>query len=305
MNNSKTALLAGASGFVGKNLSSFLEDSTIAVQPLLLRNPDWVKIAPFGDVIINLIGKAHDHKGEATEQDFFEANYEIVKNLYNYFISSNASLFIHISSIAALEEENAEGAVSEDYLSSPKSVYGRSKRKAEEFLLNQELPEGKKIVILRPSMIHGPGDKGNLMLLYKIINKGIPYPLGAFNNKRSFIGIDNLCYVIYKIIENKDNITSGAYNIADDEPLSTLQIIETIGRLTSRKARILNVPRYLIRLLAKTGDMLRLPLNSKRLVKMTSNLVVSNVALKKELNINRFPLTAQEGLDKTIKSFIS
>lgn len=298
-------IITGASGFVGSNLIPYLSDKNYGVNAISLRYSDWEKDVNDAEVIINLVGKAHDHNGEATEKDFFDANYEIVKKLYSCFINSNASLFIHISSIAALEEETAEGTVSEDYSPNPKSVYGNSKRKAEEFLLSQELPEGKKVIILRPAMIHGPGDKGNLMLLYKIINKGIPYPLGAFKNKRSFIGIDNLCYVIHLIIEGKNNLTSGAYNIADDEPLSTLQIINTIGKLTERKPTIINVPIFMVNLLAKIGDILKLPLNSKRLVKMTSNLVVSNAALKNAININKFPLNAQEGLEKTIRSFIS
>lgn len=298
-------LVTGASGFVGSNLSPYLTAQNYEVTPLSLRNSDWKDSIADTNVIVNLAGKAHDHKGEATESDFFYANYELTKQLFEGFVNSSASLFVHISSIAALEEENAAGIVTEEYRANPKSVYGRSKRQAEEFLLGRQLPEGKKIVILRPTMIHGPGDKGNLMLLYKIISKGIPYPLGAFDNKRSFIGIDNLCFVIDKIIENKATITSGAYNVADDDPLSTVQIIKTIGRLTNKKDAILKVPAAVIKLLAKTGDVLKLPLNSKRLVKMTSNLEVSNAVLKKEININKLPLTAQEGLDKTISSFIS
>ena len=298
-------LITGASGFVGSNLSSFFKDSNYRLEPLSLRNSDWKEnIAP-ADVFINLAGKAHDHNGEATEKDFFEANYELVKQLYNCFLNNSASLFIHISSIAALEEESAEGIISEEYIPNPKSHYGRSKRKAEEFLLGQMLPEGKKIVILRPTMIHGPGDKGNLKLLYKIINKGIPYPLGAFDNKRSFTGIDNLCFIIQKIIEKKDVIASGVYNVADDEPLSTLQIIKTIGRISHKKASVLKVPKFLINFFAKTGDVLKLPLNSKRLIKMTSSLIVSNADIKQAVAIEKFPLTAQDGLDKTIRSFIS
>jgi len=297
--------ITGASGFVGTNLSSFLKDNNYKVKPLSLRNTDWKNDIPSSDVIINLIGKAHDHKGEATENDFFEANYELVKQLYDCFLNNRASLFIHISSIAALEEENAKDIISEEYTPNPKSYYGRSKRIAEEFLLEQIIPEGKKIVILRPTMIHGPGDKGNLKLLYKIISKGIPYPLGAFDNKRSFIGIDNLCFIIQKVIEKKDVITSGVYNVADDEPLSTLEIIKTIGRISKKKPAVLKVPKRLINFMAKSGDVLKLPLNSKRLVKMTSSLIVSNAAIKQAVAIEKFPLTAQEGLDKTIRSFIS
>ncbi|QYS91372.1 SDR family oxidoreductase [Flavobacterium covae] len=75
------------------------------------------------------------------------------------------------------------------------SIYARSKYEGEKYLLSQEISSGKKIIILRPPMIHGSGDKGSLSLLYKFISKGIPYPLLAFNNKRSFISINNFCFL--------------------------------------------------------------------------------------------------------------
>jgi len=298
-------LITGNSGFVGTNLFSYLKLNNYALDGLSLRDSGWQNKSTDANVIVNLVGKAHDHKGEASESDFFRVNCELSEKLFDYFLKSEASLFIHISSIAALEEESHDSIVDEDYRPNPKSAYGRSKRKAEEFLLSKQLPAGKKLVILRPTMIHGPGDKGNLTLLYKIINKGIPYPLGAFNNKRSFLGIDNLCFVIQKLIENKENIATGTYNVSDDECLSTLDIIRTIGVVSEKKPSILKIPKAVIKFLAKTGDVLKLPFNSKRLIKMTSNLVVSNAALKNVIGVEKFPLTAQQGLEKTIKSFNS
>lgn len=298
-------LITGASGFVGKNLLSFLRNTHYLVETLSLRNPDWENNSISANVIVNLVGKAHDHKGKATEADFMESNLGLTRRLFDVFLKSDASLFIHISSIAALEEENALGVVTEDYIPNPKSFYGHSKKMAEEYLLSQALPQNKKMIILRPTMIHGPGDKGNLVLLFKIINKGIPYPLGAFDNERSFIGVDNLCYVIERIINSRHTIISGAYNVADDESLSTLQIINTIGKITNKKALVLKIPVVIIKFLAKAGDYLKLPLNSKRLTKMTSTMIVSNSKIKEALSIEKLPLSAQESLDRTIKSFIS
>lgn len=298
-------LITGASGFVGKNLLSFLRNTHYLVETLSLRNPDWENNSISANVIVNLVGKAHDHKGQATEADFMESNLGLTRRLFDVFLKSDASLFIHISSIAALEEENALAVVTEDYIPNPKSFYGHSKKMAEEYLLSQALPQNKKMIILRPTMIHGPGDKGNLVLLFKIINKGIPYPLGAFDNERSFIGVDNLCYVIERIINSRHTIISGAYNVADDESLSTLQIINTIGKITNKKALVLKIPVVIIKFLAKAGDYLKLPLNSKRLTKMTSTMIVSNSKIKEALSIEKLPLSAQESLDRTIKSFIS
>src|SRR5665647_2805235 len=120
--------------------------------------------------------------------------------------------------------------------------------------------------ILRPCMIHGPGNKGNLNLLYKIVQKGLPCPLGAFENRRSFTSIDNLTYIISQLIDK--DIESGIYQVADDEALWTNEIIRLIAAAQKRKSRIWNISRKLILLSARLGNVLHLPLNSERLKKL-------------------------------------
>src|SRR5690606_10679247 len=105
-------------------------------------------------------------------------------------------------------------------------------------------------------MIHGPDDKGNLQLLYKIISKGIPYPLASFENKRSFLSIENFNYFIYQILMNSKLVESGIYHISDDEPISTLQIIKIIKQVTGKRVFYLFIPRGFVRFLAKLGDFL-------------------------------------------------
>ncbi|MBV5342376.1 nucleoside-diphosphate-sugar epimerase, partial [bacterium] len=92
------------------------------------------------------------------------------------------------------------------------------------------------LYILRPCMIHGPGNKGNLNLLYNVVKRGIPYPLGAFENRRSFCSIDNLSFVINGLIENQ--VASGIYNVCDDETVSTNELIELISISLGKKSRI-------------------------------------------------------------------
>ena len=254
-------------------------------------------------MFINCIGKAHDHNGTATEDDFYFANYELVKVLFEEFLKSNAQIFIHISSIAAVEENVRKEVLTEDSVGNPHSHYGKSKKAAEEYLLKQSLPSGKKIFILRPTMIHGEGDKGNLTLLYKIISKGIPYPLGAFQNSRTFISVDNVVFLMNEIIKKHTEMKGGVYHITDDEPLSTQKIIKIIGAAKGKKPVTLSLPKPLVNGLAKIGDMVSLPINSKRLKKMTSNLIVSNQKIKTALNIDSLPITAEEGMKKTIESF--
>ena len=294
--------LFGSTGFVGQHLLDGLEAEII---PVNIRKIAWESQIPADvDAFINCIGKAHDHKGAATEHDFYFANYELVKVLFEEFLKSNAQIFIHISSIAAVEENERKEVLTENSVGNPQSHYGKSKKAAEEYLLKQSLPSGKKIFILRPTMIHGEGDKGNLTLLYKIISKGIPYPLGAFQNSRTFISVDNVVFLINEIIKKHTEMKGGVYHITDDEPLSTQKIIEIIGAAKGKKPLILSPPKFLINSLAKMGDMISLPINSKRLKKMTSNLIVSNQKIKKELHLDSLPMSAENGMKKTIESFI-
>lgn len=295
----KDVLIIGSSGFIGQNLLHSLPQA----KGISLRDRNWRNTLGSAAVALNLVGKAHDHEGTATEQDYHHANVELAKQVYQEFIQSSATLLIHVSSLAAIEEFESSVPLKETDACNPISWYGQSKREAEKWLLSQEVPEGKKLLILRPPMVHGSGDKGNLGLLYKLISKGIPYPLSSFDNKRSFISIDNFCFFIEQIIEKKDKLDSGIYHIADDEPVSTKEIIEIIKRITNKKTLNLALPKVLVRGIAKMGDVVPIPLNSKRLKKMTSDLLVSNEKIKKALGIGKLPLTAKEGLEKTIRSF--
>lgn len=150
-------------------------------------------------------------------------------------------------------------------------------------------------------MIHGPGNKGNLNLLYRVVSKGIPWPLGAFENRRSFTSVGNLCTVIDGLL-TKD-VTSGIYHIADDEALSTNELIEVICSAMGKKANIWRIPRGLMNSVAKVGGWLHLPLNPLRMQKLTENYVVSNEKIKKALGLKRMPISAKDGLITTIKSF--
>ena len=168
-------------------------------------------------------------------------------------------------------------------------------------ILKSAEAEFKGLYILRPCMIHGPGNKGNLNLLYNVVKRGIPYPLGAFENRRSFCSVDNLSFVIEQLIEQ--DIESGIYNVGDDETLSTNELMALIARVLGRPNRVWSWNAQVIRFVARMGTVLHLPLNNDRLQKLTENYVVSNAKLKNALGIAQMPVRAQEGFEKTIRSF--
>ena len=297
MNN---VIITGSSGFVGRNLIPYLRAFKIATAELSLRNFELPLVLTPAHAIIHLAGKAHDIKSVSQPEDYYKINYELTKELYEAFLNSEARVFIFVSSVKAAAD--SVGAVlSENTESRPGTHYGKSKLLAEEFIQSQPLPEDKSFYILRPCMIHGPGNKGNLNLLYNVVSKGIPYPLASFSNTRSFLSVENLCFIIKEILE-RDDIPSGIYNVADDEPLSTNEVVTLLAEAQNRSPRLLSIPQNIIRSFVKIGDKLHLPLTTERLQKLTENFVVSNDKIKSVLK-RELPLSAREGILKTARSF--
>ncbi len=299
----KSIIITGSSGFVGSNLLKFFKLSISESSKLNIRKSNWKsEIDLNATAIIHLAGKAHDLKNSTNPDEYFEVNTKLTQELFDVFLSSNCRDFIYFSSIKAVADQT-EVVVTEETVTNPQTVYGQSKLQAEQYILSRTLPEGKRVFIFRPSMIHGPGNKGNLNLLYQLVSKSLPWPLGAFQNQRSFCSIDNVCFVIKQILE-REEISSGVYNLADDEALSTNELIQIIADTTCKKAKILSVPKKIIYAIARLGDIFRLPLNTERLDKLTENFVVSNTKIKTVLRIDKLPTSAKEGLVQTIQSFI-
>lgn len=294
-------ILTGATGFVGQNLSKYLKNKNHDVQSLSLRNSWTLDKDKDSDVIIHLAGKAHDTANTSADEEYFKVNRDLTIQLFDEFLNSEINDFFYFSSVKATAD-TVDGVLTENHHSNPKTPYGKSKLEAEKYLLSQKLPENKRLFIIRPCMIHGPGNKGNLNLLYKVVEKGIPWPLANFHNQRSFLSIDNLNFLIEKMLVDK-NIVSGIYNFADDKSLSTNDLVVLIAKTNGKNGRLWNINSKLISRLAKIGDAINLPLNSERLKKLTESYVVSNQKIKTALKINQLPITAEQGLEKTIKSF--
>lgn len=315
-------LITGIHGFVGSNLVVALKEHHTLygldiVSPLkegVEKTFSWNDLEedniPEIDAIIHLAGKAHDTKNQSKAQAYFDINTGLTQKIYDFFLRSTARKFIFFSSVKAAADSVPEDVLTEEVVPVPVGPYGESKIKAEEYILRNEERSmkndecgGKQVYILRPCMIHGTGNKGNLNLLYGVVSKGIPWPLGAFDNKRTFTSIDNLCFVVEGML-TKD-VESGIYHMADDEALSTNELIEVMCEAMGKKAHIWRINRKLMEGIAEIGTVLHLPLNRERLGKLTENYVVSNAKIKKALGIEQMPVRAKEGLIKTVHSFLN
>lgn len=303
-------LISGASGFVGSSfVSLYKKDFKFR---FIKRNTDKVRndktvlcwnnleASMITEPIIHLAGKSLDSSYVVDINEYYEVNTELTKKLFDLFLESKSKVFIMVSSVKAVAD-SFEGILTEDQLPNPKTHYGKSKLLAENYILSKKIPNWKRVYILRPAMIYGPKSNSNLRLLFNIVSKGVPWPLGAFKNARSFCSIDNLHFVFKELIERCD-IPSGVYNVCDDETISTNELILLIAHSQNKKATIWMIPQRLIRTIAQFGDALRLPVNSERLKKLTESYVVSNAKLSSTLG-KSLPVSSREGLRKTFSSF--
>ena len=304
-------LITGINGFVGTNMYNQFEKHMSIVGVDLPSNANklnckiynWDNISklPNVDSIIHLAGMAHDTEGAVDASKYFRVNVDLTKQIFDHFLKSSAQKFIYFSSVKAVADTLNHTVLTEEIALTPKKPYGKSKLEAEKYIMSKLLPEGKRVYILRPAMIHGPGNKGNLNLLFSILRTGIPYPLGAYQNLRSFTSMQNLLFLLEKLLEL--DVETGTYNVCDDESLSTSDIAHVINHSLGNSDRVWNIPKALINMIARIGDVIFLPLNSERLKKMTESYVVSNKKIKEATRVKALPISAHAGLVATLESF--
>ena len=287
-------LITGAYGFVGSNLCRHLVKHGHACDALDVPSAihqdlpyqqtfTWDNLEALKPhlkgytAIIHLAGKAHDLKKVSSPQSYFDINVGLTKQIFE-LSRGQVAKFIYFSSSKALDAD---------------TPYGQSKKEAEAFL-------GNDAIILRPAMIHGPGNKGNLNLLWKVAKIGLPWPLAAFENRRSFASVGNVCAAVEQLCIKGEN---GIYPIADDTPLSTNRIIELMAQVQHRTPRLWRIPKSFMLIAAKMGDLLHLPLNTERLLKLTEDSLIDNTMLKQALDWEAMPIQAEAGLIATLNAF--
>ena len=311
-------LITGVHGFVGSNLVEALKkehtiyglDIIAPEKEGVVKTFSWADLdadaIPEVDAVIHLAGKAHDTKNQSVAEVYFKVNRDLTIKMFDYFLAHEGiKKFVFFSTAKAVADK-VDGVLTEEVVPVPVGPYGESKIAAERYILDamesrkDEFTE-KLVYIFRPCMIHGPGNKGNLNLLYNVVRKGIPWPLGAFENRRTFTSVENICFAVNGVL-TKD-VPSGIYNMGDDEALSTNELIEDICKSLGKKTHIWRLPKGLMTGVAKLGGILHLPLNPERLQKLTENYVSSNAKIKKALDTDKMPVDARTGLQRTLESF--
>lgn len=236
-------LITGATGFIGRRLAPFLRDSGCEVVGIgraetgpLSRDTDWRRHVDGVDAVVHLAGATQApgrRRGDAIEA-YRQANLFATAGLVDAAQLAGVRRLIYLSSAKVMGEEGvAFGAGDEPEPADPYSV---SKAEAE-FAL-RDRAGAMEAVILRPPAVYGPGVKGNILGLLKAVDRGVPLPLARIDNRRSLIGLDNLCDAIRHALDAEP----GVYLPSDRDDVSTPELARRVAAALGRPARLFPAP---------------------------------------------------------------
>ena len=198
-----------------------------------------------------------------------------------------------MSTIKVNGERTAERAYTENDAPRPENAYGISKQEAEQALQDVTQKTGLEIVVLRPPIVYGPGVKGNFLRLMNLVARGVPLPLGAINNRRSFIYTGNLAAAIIKALD-APQAAGRTYLVSDGEDVSTPDLVRGLARALGVKARLLSLP------VAALGLGATLAGKRAEFARLSGSLQVDSSRIRRELDWQP-PFTLAQGLELTAK----
>jgi len=270
---SPSVLVTGAGGFVGKSLCAELlrqgytvraatrsantpgkAQETVIVDTID-RGTDWSDALRGIDVVIHLAARVHIMRDDAADSlaEYRKVNVEGALNLARQSVAAGVRRFIFISSIKV----NGEGTLSgQPYTAedqpAPVDPYGISKRETEDALRRLADETGMEVVIIRPPLVYGPGVKANFRSMMRWLDRGIPLPLGAIDNRRSLVALDNLLDLIITCMTHPA-AANQTFLAGDGEDLSTTELLQRMAAALGKKARLIPVPVWLLSCAARVS----------------------------------------------------
>ncbi|OBT13658.1 NAD-dependent dehydratase [Vibrio sp. UCD-FRSSP16_10] len=251
------------------------------------------------DCVVHCAARVHQMSGplDQIESLYDEVNHLGTINLAKQAAAQGVKRFVFLSSIKV----NGESTVLErpfivKHSCTPTDPYGVSKWKAEQALKQVSKDTGMEVVIIRPPLVYGPGVKANFKSLLNWIDKGIPLPLGAINNQRSMVYLDNLVHLILECCYNP-KAANETFLVSDDYDISTSVLLRQVAKSMRKSNRMLPIPEFWLKL----G--LRLVGKEAVGLRLCSSLQLDISHTKKRLNWTP-PISFAQGVQMTVDAYL-
>ena len=318
----KRVLVTGATGFIGRYLCDVLKQRGYRVTAAVRRPVDLPavdEVIPVGelsgrtswdsalrdiDYVLHLAALAHRVGETVPYSAYEETNVHGTAALAEAVArSATVKRMVFVSSIGAVCTLSAE-MITEETACQPESDYGRSKRNAEVKVRETLCETEADWCILRPTLVYGPENPGNMLRLLHLIRTGLPLPLGSVQNRRNFVFVGNLVDALERCLTHP-GASRRIFHVSDNEVFSTPELLRLLGQEANRSLRLVPFPLIGIRALGKAGDLVRkisgrsVGIDTYSVERLVGSLVVDNSLLKKEVGWSP-PYTAETGFRLTL-----
>jgi nucleoside-diphosphate-sugar epimerase len=300
-------LLTGAAGFIGRTITPMLAADGWEIVPVTRRsgiqdavlipdigpNTDWSEALRDCKAVVHLAARVHVPRERRNVEEMLHrtTNTEGTLVLASAAAAAGVKRFVFVSTAKVYGEGRAKPYLETDR-PEPKDAYARSKLEAERGLAEIAARTGLEIVILRPPLVYGPGVKANFLSLLRLVDRGLPLPLGGIRNKRSFVSTTNLGSAIVLSLSHVE-APGKVFNVTDGEDLSTPQLIRRMAVALGRPARLVPVPGFLM------GPALTLLGRRATYRRVASSLTLDSTSIRKTLDW-RPPQTTDAGLAEVV-----
>ena len=310
-----TILITGASGFIGSRLLERLPtEGTLILgrdKPIdfpnerffeveIGSNTDYSTALKDVDTVVHLAARVHVMNDLVDNPlDLYrEVNTFGTVNLARQAAKEGVKRFIFVSSIKVNGEATSiDKPFTPSDRRAPEDYYGQSKSEAEQALFDIAKDTGLEVVVIRPTLVYGPGVKANFASLMNLVLKGIPLPFGCItNNKRSLVSVENLVDLIITCTSHPNAINQ-VFLVSDDSDISTSSMVREMASALGKPKWQLPVPVWCYKLVGKLFN------QSSVVDRLTGSLRVDMTHTKKTLDWTP-PQTLQDGFKQTAEAFL-
>jgi nucleoside-diphosphate-sugar epimerase len=319
-------LVTGANGFVGSWLCRALGEAGVQVRGVGRREAapsppgvayhrvdilDAAALRPVlagVDAVVHLAARVHVMREWAADplREFRRVNVDGTRILLDEASRAGVTRFVFASTVKAVGEAS-DDAMTEQTPPRPQDPYGESKLEAEELIRGVAERQPLRTAILRFPLLYGPRMKGNMLRLFRLVDRGIPLPFGLVRNQRSIAFVGNVVAAVLAVLESS-LASSRTFFVSDGRDLATPELVRLIGRALGRNARLLPVPPALLRAAGLAGDLIAtlrpVPLTSAAVDRLLGSLTVDSTALTRAIGF-RPPYAVEEGLRITAAWYLS